>query len=182
MPPASRRFIPCHSFRRAWLMRLCVRNIQCLCLIPQAPSPQALGSPTGYVVLRDPCLLRPDGPLSQAGPRTSGSSLYRGPFMARQLPQFTLHSLANMPYPLSRRLGRLLMAVASSSVPAFTLRERVRPNHAVFPAKVGSREEENFETADFTLCYGLLACSPLTDKGLLLPSFRLFCHLHRRRI
>jgi hypothetical protein len=144
----------------------------------EQPSPEALGSPAGYVVPPGHRLLRPHPKLSAPPAGLSSSSRRVSALRScmgwnREAPQFPPRVCTTMPSPVPRRTGRLHIAVPSPPTLAFVLFARTRHpySHAHrFPR--GLRHE----AAEFASCYGLVVCSPFTGKDFYFRAFTSLGH------
>ncbi len=103
---------------------------------PRRTSPEALGSPAGYVVPPGQCLLWPHPKLSTP---PSNLCIRRWVFALRprmgwnrEAPQFTLCSCSPVPTSIPRWTRRLRLVISSPTVVAFALFAGARHPHQVF--------------------------------------------------
>ena len=143
-------------------------------------SPEALGSPTGYVVppghrllWPHPTLSAPPAGLSSSSWRVSARRACLG--WSREAPQFAPRVALSVPSSVPRRTGRLHLAVASPPALAFAISASARHprrHHRRFPG--GQRNE----AATFASSYGPEGCSPCPGQGFYARAFTSPSHLN----
>jgi len=143
------------------------------------PSPEALGSPAGYVVPPGHRLLWPHPNLS--APLLGLSASSRGVFArrsclgwGREAPQFAPHVRSSVPPSVPRRTGRLHAAVPSPPALAFATFAQARHPHRHHRRLSGG---PCHEAATFASRYGPEDCSPCTGQGFYARAFTSLSHL-----
>jgi hypothetical protein len=142
--------------------------------------PEALGSPEGYAVPPDPCLLWPHVKLSELPAGLSASprqvfALRSGRSQPREAPQFTPRIFLTVPPSVPRQTGWPPMTVSSPSALAFATSAPAR--HLRFPPPPVLGWPCN-GAATFALCYGPLSCSLFTGKSFYFRAYTPWSHPH----
>ena len=136
-------------------------------------SPEALGSPAGYVVLPGRCLLWPHIRTSQLLSSTYWLYDESLPYSyvwaeTERLPNLLRKSLSIVPPSIPRWIEQLHLTVATLFILAFATCPRAR--HPQAHTGRFSRGGSN-EAAKFALCCGPMELQALHRQGLLHPSF-----------